>query len=441
MSTAQIQLPPKLIPVFLGEAMYRGAYGGRGSAKSRSFAKMAAVQGMRCADANEAGVIVCGREFQNSLADSSFSEVKMAILSEPFLTDFYDIGDNYIRTKDKKIEFAFCGLRHNLDSIKSKSRIRLLYVDEAEPVSDKAWEKVIPTVREEGAEIWLTWNPERKKSATNMRFRLDPPKSSKIVELNWRDNPWFPENLNVKRLEDKEKRPDSYGHVWEGDYIQVQTGAYFARQITQARADHRIGLVPKDPLMTIRAFWDIGGTGAKADACAIWICQFVGLQCRVLDYYEAVGQELSVHVNWLFDNGYEKALIYLPHDGVNNDKVYNVSYESELRKAGFKVQVVPNQGAGAANQRVEAARRAFPFIYIDEEKCQGGLDAISWYHEKQDEQRGIGLGPCHDWSSHGADAFGMMAVVYEKESNKRAIVNDYKPKIINTKSTTGWMGR
>jgi len=154
--TVRVEVPPKLVPVFAGEAMYRGAWGGRGSAKTRSFAKMAAVWGVKFAAANEPGVIVCGREFMNSLEESSLAEVKAAILSEPWLAEKYDVGEKYVRTKDRKIDFAFIGLRHNLDSIKSKSRIRLLWVDEAEPVSETAWAKAIPTVREDGSEIWVT---------------------------------------------------------------------------------------------------------------------------------------------------------------------------------------------------------------------------------------------------------------------------------------------
>lgn len=420
MTTQRIELPPKLIPVFAGEAMYRGAYGGRGSAKTRSFAKMAAVFGLRFARANQPGVIVCGREFMNSLAESSLAEVKAAIASEPWLAAAYDVGETYVRTKCKRIEFAFIGLRHNLDSIKSKARIRLLWVDEAEPVSETAWSKAIPTVREEGSEIWVTWNPERKKSATHKRLREDPPAGSKIVELNWRDNPWFPDILNRTRLEDKSKRPDQYDHVWEGDYVTVVDGAYFAKSLTEAK--QRITRVAKDPLMSIKAFWDIGGTGAKADACAIWIAQFIGKEIRVLDYYEAVGQPLATHVQWLRDNGWEKANCFLPHDGATNDKVYDVSYESALRDAQFEVTVVPNQGKGAAKMRIEAARRLFPSIWFNKDTTEAGRDALGWYHEKRsDDDRDIGLGPEHDWSSHGADAFGLMCVAYEDPSRIRKI--------------------
>jgi phage terminase large subunit len=395
--------------------MYRGAYGGRGSAKTRSFAKMAAVRGLICAQANEPGVVLCGREFMNSLDESSMAEVKAAIESEDWLRDNYDVGEKYIRTRDRRVEFAFIGLRHNLESIKSKARIRLFWVDEAEPVSETAWMKAIPTIREEGSEIWVTWNPERKKSATHKRFRENPPNGAKIVEINWRDNPWFPSILNITRLEDQTKRPDQYDHVWEGDFVSVVEGAYYASCLTQAKAQGRIGNVARDPLMTIRAIWDIGGTGAKADACAIWIAQFVGREIRVLDYYEVVGQPLATHVEWLRSKGYAQALCVLPHDGSHHDKVYDASYEGALREAGFEVKVVPNQGKGAAKMRIEAGRRLFPSIWFNAATTEPGRDALGWYHEKRsDDERSVGLGPNHDWSSHAGDSFGLMCVAYEE---------------------------
>lgn len=401
--------------------MYRGAYGGRGSAKTRSFAKMAAVKGYQFAEANMPGLIVCGREFMNTLDESSLSEVKAAIQSEPWLMDVYEIGEKYVRTKDKRIDFAFTGLRHNLNSIKSKARIRLLWVDEAEPVSETAWEKAIPTVREDGSEIWVTWNPERKKSATHKRFRLDPPEGAKIVEINWRDNPWFPKNLDVKRLEDLAKRPDQYDHIWEGGFVSVVDGAYYAKSLATARLDGRIGRVAFDPLMRVRVYCDLGGTGARADAFAMWPAQFIGREIRVRDYYEAQGQELGAHIAWLHSKGYtpQKADIYLPHDGATNDRIYNVSFESAFRAAGYKVTVIPNQGKGAARMRIEAGRRVFPSVWMDEETTEAGREALGWYHEKKSEDsREIGLGPDHDWSSHGADAWGLMAVAYETPRDK-----------------------
>lgn len=410
MTTAKVELPPKLIPVFAGKARYRGAYGGRGSGKTRSFAKMAAVRGYELSRSGQSGVIVCGREFMNSLDESSMAEVKAAIASEDWLSDHYEVGEKYIRTKDRRISFVFIGLRHNLDSIKSKSQIHLLWVDEAEPVSETAWVKTVPTVREHGSEIWVTWNPERKNSSTHKRFRENPPDGAKIVELNYTDNPWFPHVLDQERLEDRRKRPEQYAHIWEGDFRTVIEGAYYARQIVEAKEEGRISRVTKDPLMPIKAFWDIG----VRDATAIWIAQFVGREIRVLDYYEAANQPLSAHLEWLRDNGYGKALCVLPHDGAEHDKITAVRFEDHIEAAGFETETIKNQGKGAALKRVEAGRRLFPSIWFNEEKTQPGVDALGWYHEKIDEERNVGLGPEHDWSSHGADAFGLMCVAYEQ---------------------------
>ena len=166
----------------------------------------------------------------------------------------------------------------------------------------------------------------------------------------------------------------------------------------------------------------------------MWLVQFVGKEIRCIGYYEAVGQELDDHVGWLIENDYKEARIYLPHDGVKHDSVYRVTYESEFKKAGFHVTIMPNTGAGAANNRIETARRVFPNVWLHKEKCSGGIDALGWYHEKKDENRGIGLGPEHDWSSHGCDAFGAMCIESEKLTTVRAKRNTPRP------PQTGWMG-
>lgn len=439
MTTAKIQLPPKLVPVFSGDARVRGAYGGRGSGKTRSFAKMTAVRGYVWGRSGQEGQILCAREFQNSLDESSLEEVKAAIREEPFLEEYYELGEKFIRSKDGRIRYVFAGLRRNVDSIKSKARLLLCWVDEAEPVSEESWRKLMPTVREEGSEVWVTWNPESNRSATHKRFRDDPPSGSKIVRINWKDNPWFPAVLEKERQEDLEKRPEAYDHVWEGDFVQEHEGAYFANLLRQARADNRIGKINPDPLLSTRTYWDIGGTGARADATAIWAVQFVGREIRVLDYYEAQGQPLAVHVAWLREHGYAGTCV-LPHDGAAGDKVHATSYESALRDAGFDVIVIPNQGTGAAKRRIEAARRLLPNCYFDEERCQGGVDALAWYHEKRDEARNIGLGPEHDWSSHAADAFGMMCIAYEEHAAPTPAARQFEIRRRSARGGGSWLG-
>lgn len=425
----RVALPRKLKSLFIGPADVRGAYGGRGSAKTRSFAKMAAVRGLMYGLQGISGTILCARQYMNSLDDSSLEEVKRAIEDEPFLAEYYDVGEKYIRSHDGLISFSFAGLDKSLASIKSKGRILLCWVDEAEPITADAWSTVIPTLREEGsdwnAELWVTWNPRRKQAACEARFRLANDPLIRIVQMNWRDNPRFPAKLERERQRDLAKRPDQYEHIWEGAYVSVIEGAYYAASLTAAKASKRIGRVAADPLLTIRLFFDIGGTGARADAVSIWPIQFVGREIRVLDYYEAVGQPLATHVEWLRKRGYtpQRAQIWLPHDGEANDKVFDVSYESALKAASYDVTVVPNQGKGAAKQRIEAGRRHFPSIWfnapegVDHETtptAAAGIEALGWYHEKKDDERNIGLGPEHDWASHAADAFGLACVAADQ---------------------------
>jgi phage terminase large subunit len=251
------------------------------------------------------------------------------------------------------------------------------------------------------------------------------PTGSIVIRANWRDNPWLTTELEQERVDCLRMQPEQYDHIWEGGYVSIVAGAYYAKCLAEARQQGRIGRVAPDPLMTIRLFCDLGGTGAKADAFAIWGSQFIGKEIRVLDYYEAVGQPLATHLGWMREKGYSpaKAQIWLPHDGTTNDRIHDVSFESAFRQAGYSVTVIPNQGKGAAKSRIEAGRRLFPSMWFNQETTAPGIDALGWYHEKKDEDRNIGLGPEHDWSSHGADAFGLMCVAYESPKEKQKPIN------------------
>lgn len=410
-------MPAKLRPVFAGDADVRGAYGGRGSGKTRTFATMAAVRGLQHAAALRRGVILCARQFMNSLADSSLEEVKRAIQDTPWLAAQYDVGENYVRTRDGRVAFVFAGLNTNIASIKSKARILLCWIDEAEPVTDKAFEVLEPTLREEGtgwrAELWVTWNPRRRKAAVETRYRNSRDPNIKIVEVNWRDNKRFPARLERQRQRDLAERPLTYPHVWDGAFETVHKGAYFTAQLTAAHLEHRILPLEPDPMQKRRVFIDIGGTGAKADAFALWGAQTWADHTNVLDYYEAQGQDFAYHLAWLHLHGYTErnTIAVLPHDGATQDKVFAASYEGAFQRAGYSVIVVPNQGRGAALARVDALRQVFPRLRFNDEPTRAGRECLAEYHERWDEEREIGLGPEHDASSHGADALGLMAIV------------------------------
>lgn len=404
----------------LHPARYKGAHGGRGSGKSHFFAEMliedcARIPGLRC---------VCIREVQKSLKESAKRLLEDKITELGLQTMFSILGD-HIKTPGGGI-IIFQGMQdHTAESIKSLEGFDRAWVEEAQTLSARSLTLLRPTIRGERSELWFSWNPRLKTDPVDKMFRGgEAPTDSVCVEANWEDNPWFPRVLEQERKDCLKNDPDQYEHVWEGAYVTVVSGAYFARHLNDARKEGRIGKVARDPLMGIRTFWDIGGTGAKADACSIWVAQFVGREIRLLDYYEAQGQPLDAHIAWLTANGYGpgKASAWLPHDGATQDRVYAVSYESALRGAGYDVTVIPNQGRGAAMGRIEAARRLFPIMWFNEDKCQAGIDALGWYHEKRDESRGIGLGPDHDWSSHCADAFGAMCVAYKAPESKAEAV-------------------
>ena len=217
MTTAVIDLPPKLVPVFTpprGEVFYRCAHGGRGSGKSFSFALMAAVFGYA-----EPLRILCTRDIQNSIRESFHAETKSAIQSTPWLSDHYEVGANYIRGKNGT-EFIFRGLRHNISAIKSMAQIDLCIVEEADDVPESSWIDLIPTIRAERSEIWVIWNPRHKDSPVDKRFRQSPPPRMVIAEVNHRDNPWFPSVLEMQRQHARKVMdPATYAHIWEGAYL------------------------------------------------------------------------------------------------------------------------------------------------------------------------------------------------------------------------------
>ncbi len=398
----------------LQPARYKGAWGGRGSGKSHFFAELMIEDALR----RPGQRAVCIREIQRTLKDSSkrLIEDKLRELGLGEEDGFRTLND-LIETPGGGV-ITFQGMQdHNAESIKSLEGFSRAWVEEAQTLSARSLALLRPTIREPGSELWFSWNPRRKTDPVDVMLRgSELPSDAVVVRANWSDNPLFPGVLEQERIDCLRTSPEQYAHVWEGDYAAVQAGAYYARSLAEAREEGRIGRVAPDPLQTLRLFWDIGGAGRKADACAIWVAQFVGREIRVLDYYETVGQPLAAHLEWMRGRNYlpARAQVWLPHDGATSDKVFSVSYESALRSAGYQVTVVPNQGAGAAAARVDAGRRWFPSIWVNEETCRGGLEALGWYHERRDEARGIALGPEHDWASHGADAFGLMAVCAEQ---------------------------
>jgi phage terminase large subunit len=411
-SIVNIELPPKLVPIFEGEARYRAAYGGRGGAKSRAFAMMTAVWGYKFGKSGRTGQILCLRQYMNSLSESSFAEIKSAIQAVPFLNNYYDCGDHYIRSKDGRINYSFAGLTRNIDSIKSKARIILAFIDEAETVSEEAYMKLLPSIREENSECWVIWNPQSKDSATHKRFRENTPDSCKITAINWQDNPWMPEVLTNQRLEDLELRPDTYGHVWNGDFLEFPEGSFWLREINKAQADGRIGKLPVVEAHPCMTFWDIGAS----DGCAIFVVQQIGLEFRLIDFYEAWGESYNHAIKWIKSLDLVFEDMYLPHDADHKrqGQVANKSPRQMLKELmpSSNWRIVPR--IQDLLWGIQQTSDMFPYIWIDEVKCAKGLDHLKAYRRKwsNSEQRWSHIPDKSEGHSEAADALRQMAQAF-----------------------------
>lgn len=385
-------------------------------------------------------LMVCLREVQKDLAQSAKRLIENKLIEHSITeADGFKVYEDCISTPGDGL-IGFKGMNnYTAESIKSLEGYKRAWWEEAHTATMKSINLLRPTMRTPGSQMWWSYNRNRKNDPVDVMFSGEQiPTGAAVVTANWRDNPWFTAELEQERLDCLRMQPEQYDHIWEGGYVSIAAGAYFARQLADSKEAGRISAVAFDPLLTIRLFCDIGGTGARADAFAMWPTQFKGQQVLQRDYYEAVGQPLDTHINWLRSKGYgpDRAEFWLPHDGAQHDRVYTVSYESALRGAGYKVTIVPNQGRGAAAARIEALRRVFPNIWFDQVSTEGGRAALGWYHERRDDARNIGLGPEHDWASHGSDAEGLMAVAYEARPSP--IVK--RPVQQHSAGANAWMG-
>ncbi|HEK0797488.1 TPA: phage terminase large subunit [Proteus mirabilis] len=401
--TVDLPIPAKLVPVFAKEGVrYRGAFGGRGSAKTRTFAMMSAVKAYQAAEQGISGVILCGREFMNSLEESSMEEVKQAIRSIPWLNDYFDIGEKYIRTKCKRVNYVFCGLRHNLDSIKSKARILLAWVDEAESVSDLAWKKLRPTVRESGSEIWVTWNPEKDGSATDKRFRKTPPKNSIIVEMNYNDNPWFPDVLEEERLDDLNSLEYSdYAWIWEGAYLENSDKQVLANKyVVQSFPDN---LWQKADRLLFGADF-----GFAKDPNTL-LRQFILNDCLYIEYEAyGVGVELD-HMPAFYDKIPESRKWPIKADSARPETI------SYLKRQGFNISAA-KKWQGSVEDGITHLR-GFKQIIIHP-RCKETVKEARLYSYKTDRITGEVLPIIEDKNNHCWDAvrYGLDGYITQKSN-------------------------
>lgn len=381
---------------------YKVLYGGRGGAKSWGVARALLIQG-----AADKLRILCAREFQNSISDSVHELLRQQI-DVTGLSGFYDIQEKVIKGKNGT-EFSFAGLRYNPTKLKSFEGADIVWVEEGQTVSKRSWETLIPTIRKDGSEIWVTFNPELDTDETYLRFVKTPPPGAFVQRVGWSDNPWFPDVLRDEKDLLHERDPDAYLTIWEGHCRQTLDGAIYAKEIREATEEGRITRVPYDRSKPVSTFWDLGWS----DKTSIWFAQIVGFEFRVIDFMQDRHKTIGHFLHAMQSRGYVYDTDWLPHDGASEQLAADGrSIEAQMKAAGRKVRIVPGLSKVIG---INAARTIFPNCWFDSEKTADGMQALRRYCYEIDDKTGqYSRQPLHDENSHAADAFRYMAVAFKE---------------------------
>jgi phage terminase large subunit len=423
------EFPQKLAFLFQPKR-YKVAWGGRGSAKSWSIARALLIIA-----AQKTKRILCARELQKSITDSVHKLLcdQIKLLG---LEDQYTIQNTTIVHKITGSEFIFSGLRHNIDSLKSMEGIDIVWVEEAHTVSAASWNKLIPTIRKAGSEIWISFNPELETDETYKRFVVTPPTDSIVEKINWRDNPWLSPELIQEKDDLKLRDVDAYLNVWEGHCRQWLDAAVYANELRDLEAQGRLTAVPYRAGVPVSVFSDLG----YADFTSLWFVQKIGMNYHVIDFYQDQFQFWPYYLKVLQSKQYYYDGIWLPHDGDSKD-ISQVDQDKtvygQTRAAGFKAHQVPD--IGVANG-INAVRTIFPSLYFDREKCGEGLSHIRRYRyeirKSGTAEQSHSREPVHDDASHAADALRYLAVGIKEGAKERKLKLPNLPRQVS--GSQGW---
>jgi phage terminase large subunit len=398
---------PEKLQVLFQPSRYKVLYGGRGGAKSWGIARALLMMG-----ASKPLRVLCGREFQKSI-EQSVHKLLSDQIAALGLSSFYTITKTNI-VGVNGTEFSFHGLRHNIDNIKSIEGTDIAWIEEAQTVSAGSWKKLIPTIRKDGSEIWVSFNPELEEDDTYKRFVLHPPTGAVVVKINWSDNPWFPSVLLQEKEDLKALNYDEYLNVWEGNCKKCLEGAIYAKELREAAEENRILSIPWEKNKGVNAFFDLG----RADKTSIWFMQEVGFEFRFINFYQNQGFHISHYLKHLKDLPYAFDTVYLPHDAENELLAAEKTIARQVRDAGFKVKVVPRIPKLILG--IDAVRGVFNRCWFDEVKCADGIGALRRYRYDVDpDTKQFSRDPLHDENSHAADAFRYFAESYKPPAKKQ----------------------
>jgi len=443
----QLQIPEYAECLF-NPSRYKVLYGGRGGAKSWAVAIFLLITGM-----NRPIRVLCARELQVSIADSVHKLLSDIINANPGMSAFYEVQNKSIFGKNGT-EFSFKGLKHNANEIKSYEGVDYCWVEEAQAVSDKSWETLIPTIRKDGSEIIIIFNPKNATDPTWRRFVMQADEDTIVRKVGWQDNPFFPEVLNKERLRLLKNDEEAYNHIWEGEFDTRYSGSVYAKFVNN---DKISPLVKHDPNYPVYSSWDKG----YGDATAIVFFQLGNGEVFVIDYFEdnqedtkyycevLAGRKIIIKerdlntgdvMSWEYGEeipehshrqNYSYHKHFVPHDAMAKFmEAGGRSMVDQARWYGVPMFMIP------ATEHVhsqEALRTTLPKCWINQDRCGDLINNLMNYHYEYDEDRKrFSKLPYHDWSSNGCDAAEIMARVWketavnQKDLDRQRLMNKFQ---------------
>lgn len=404
-------LPPKLEPFEKQPARYKVAYGGRGSGKSWGVARLLIDLGTRSRLR-----ILCTREIQRTISESVHQLLRDQI-GALGVDRFYSVTDSAIRGMNGT-EFYFAGLRsQDAHKLKSYEGVDVCWVEEAQVVSKRSWDILLPTIRKPLSEVWVTFNPELDTDDTYQRFVAHPAAHSVVVQMNWQDNPWFPPVLDLERRALEARDPEAYRNVWEGECRSAVEGAIYAKEVAALYESGRVRPVPYDPLLPVHTVWDLGWN----DQTSIVLVQRAS-EVRIIGYIEDSRRTLAEYVAQLKGLPYVWGTDWLPHDGRAKDFKSGKSAEEMMRSMGRTVRIVENLDVESG---IKAARMVFPRVYVDP-SCERLLHCLKRYRRTISATTNEPGAPMHDEFSHGADAFRYLSLCVDQMGNAPVMTDPYR---------------
>jgi phage terminase large subunit len=396
---------PEALSFLFDNAPYKIAHGGRGSAKSWSFARALLLLGTQ-----KPMRILCAREVQKSIDDSVHMLLKDQIQALG-LGDFYQVLRDEIRGKNGT-SFVYSGLaQHTIMTIKSFEGCDVCWVEEGQAVSKRSWDVLRPTIRKPGSEIWISFNPELETDVTYQMFVVNPPTGAIVRQVNYTDNPWFTDKLEQERLDCMRDQPRDYENIWLGKCKPAVAGAIYYDEVANAEAAGRLCNVPYDPMLKVHIVFDLGWN----DAMAISLIQKNAAELRVIEYIEDSHKTLDHYSTVLKDKRLNWGKVYLPHDGRNKDFKTGKSAEEIMQAFGWDVAITPNM---SIEDGIRLTRMTFPRMYFDKTGCERLIQCAKRYRRSINQQTQEPGAPLHDEWSHGADNLRYIAVNAEAMSNE-----------------------